>query len=180
MSDLSDDRHRQWQENVLDALDGALAPSEARELELHLASCASCAALRRELERVDRSLQERLGSASLDDAFDQRVLQKARAMDVADPAALQALRARQSETLHSQLESSVKSMRRVLVANVAAGVAMLVAFLLTRLHASPDDFIALRNAYEEVLQQLPQQPLLTTAIALVAVVLGLSNARAQR
>jgi anti-sigma factor RsiW len=171
------DGHSGWPEKLLDALDGALTAEEQRALESHVASCASCTALHRRLALLDRALRERVGLPTLEAAFDRRVLERVRAMEAVDPAELRARREREREAFCSQLELHLRSARRVLIANLAAAASVLLAVVLLR----PEAALAfLQRSYEGALQQLPQQPVLTVALTIAAVALGLTVAQARR
>ena len=48
--------HEEWTDKLSDYLDGELAADERRAVDVHLRSCAACAAVLEDLKRVGSSI----------------------------------------------------------------------------------------------------------------------------
>lgn len=65
-----------YEHDLVELLDGALAPERAQSVRAHLASCPRCRAWQQEFATLDERLAAALPRPALSDAFDQRLQER--------------------------------------------------------------------------------------------------------
>jgi anti-sigma factor RsiW len=132
MTDPSEHR-LEWNDRLLDWLDGDVEAGEQALIEAHLGSCEICQAQLEEFRQLDGALRTAAPPMSLDASFDRRLYEQIGAFDA---AAEETRRAQARERVEQELQQNLHALSRgwrralgIVIPAVIASVA--IAFMLS-------------------------------------------------